>query len=133
MVPGFLIGRLIRAALLEEDTSHVVMHLKQKKIKRIRLQLRHLKVQGQSVASTNLTVQLVGTDAQPRSRGLRRSVGCSVGGQQVQSPHRVHVEVFLQLQGSFQDADGVSRLLFQLRERWLMRRFNLHHLILSTS
>lgn len=66
-------------------------------------------------ASTNLTVQLVCADAKPRSRRLRLSVGSGVSGQQVQSPDRVDVEILLQLQSSFQDADGVARLLFQLQ------------------
>lgn len=60
-------------------------------------------------------MQLVCADAKPRSRRLRLSVGSGVSGQQVQSPDRVDVEILLQLQSSFQDADGVARLLFQLQ------------------
>lgn len=67
--------------------------------------------------NTNLTVQLIRTDAKPGSRGLRLSVGGGVSSQQIQSPQSVNVEVFLQLQSSLQDADGVGRLLFQLRAR----------------
>lgn len=65
-------------------------------------------------ASIHLTVQLFSADAKTRSRRLRLAVGGGVGGQQVQSPDRVNVEVLLQLQRSNQDADGVARLLFQL-------------------
>lgn len=67
--------------------------------------------------STDLTVQLVRADAQPGGGGLRLPVGGAVGRQQVQSPQRVDVEVFLQLHSSFQHADGVGRLLLQLRGR----------------
>lgn len=68
-----------------------------------------------SVFPTDLTVQLIGTDKKPCSRGLRLSVGSSISSQQIQSPQGVNVEVLLQLQSSFQDTDGVSRLLLQLR------------------
>lgn len=68
-----------------------------------------------TVRSSDLTVQLISADAKPCGRGLRLSVGGSIGSQQVQSPHGVNVEVFLQPQGSFQNTDGVSCLLFQLR------------------
>lgn len=66
-------------------------------------------------ASINLAVQLVGADAKPCSRRLRLSVGGGVCGKQVQSPDGVNVEVLLELQRSFQDTDGVARLLFQLQ------------------
>lgn len=60
-------------------------------------------------------MQLVGADAEPSSGRLRLSVGGGVCSQQVQSPDGVNVEVLLQLQSSFQDTDGVARLLFQLQ------------------
>lgn len=61
-------------------------------------------------------MQLVAADAQACGGRLRLPVGGGVGSQQVQSPHGVNVEVFLQPHGSFQDADGVGRLLLQLKE-----------------
>lgn len=87
----------------------------------------HSEAQGESqqdttVLSTNLTVQLIGTDAKPCSRGLRLSIRGGISSQQIQSPQGVNVEVFLQLQSSFQDTDGVCRLLFQLRSRCYMEK-----------
>lgn len=64
-----------------------------------------------AVHSANLAVQLIGADAKPCGRRLCLSVGSSVCGQQVQSPHGVNVEVFLQSHSSFQHTDGISRLL----------------------
>lgn len=118
MIAGFLVGSLISAALLEEDTSYIIMYLNWKKktfktiIRHSRCKVFQLKF---ACASINLAVQLVGADAKPCSRRLRLSVGGGICGKQVQSPDGVNVEVLLQLQRSFQDTDGVARLLFQLQ------------------
>lgn len=85
------------------------------------------------VLSTNLTVQLLCTDAKPRGWRLCLPICSSISGQQVQSPDRVNVEIFFQLQSSFQDSDGVVRLFFQLQTSCLNRgKRNVFELIFET-
>lgn len=59
-------------------------------------------------------MQLLAADPKPCGGRLRFSVGGGVRAQEVQRPHGVDVGALVQAQRSFQDADGVGRLLLQL-------------------